>query len=331
MNFKACALCIILVVGMLVSSTPLAAAPDAQQATVHIVQWGETLWSIAWRYGVTVDALMAANSLAYDTIYAGQRLVIPTGAGSPQPETPGSAATYHIVYWGENLSGIAARYGVTVADLMRANGLSNANFVYAGQRLRIPVRSGGGGAPAPETYVVRPGDTLSGIAARFGLSATTLARLNGIVNPAFIYVGQTLRLSGESAAPAPVGSGKRILISLSQQRLYAYQDDALVYSFVISSGMPPYYTQTGDFSIENKLPNPYSNMWGVWMPHWLGIYWVGNMQNGIHALPILPNGERLWEGYLGQPASYGCIILGVREAEQLYNWVDIGTPVSIRY
>jgi len=65
------------------------------------------------------------------------------------------------------------------------------------------------------------------------------------------------------------------------------------------------------------------------MPNWLGIYWAGTAENGIHALPILSNGERLWGGVLGSRASYGCIVLGVREAEALYNWAEVGTPVTI--
>jgi hypothetical protein len=66
------------------------------------------------------------------------------------------------------------------------------------------------------------------------------------------------------------------------------------------------------------------------MPHWLGIYWAGSLENGIHALPILPNGQRLWEGYLGTPVSYGCVILGTQEARTLYSWAEVGTSVIIR-
>jgi hypothetical protein len=67
------------------------------------------------------------------------------------------------------------------------------------------------------------------------------------------------------------------------------------------------------------------------MPYWLGIYWAGSLENGIHALPILPSGQRLWQGYLGTPVSYGCVILGTIEAQTLYNWAEVGTPVVIQY
>ena len=58
------------------------------------------------------------------------------------------------------------------------------------------------------------------------------------------------------------------------------------------------------------------------MPYWLGIYWAGGSENGIHALPII-NGQTLWEGYLGSPISYGCVVLSAADAERLYNWAEV--------
>ena len=84
------------------------------------------------------------------------------------------------------------------------------------------------------------------------------------------------------------------------------------------------------FSVLDKIPNAYGATWNIWMPNWLGIYCAGSLEDGIHALPILPNGDRLWSGYLGTPISYGCVVLGVDESLQLYNWADIGTPVKIQ-
>jgi lipoprotein-anchoring transpeptidase ErfK/SrfK len=139
-----------------------------------------------------------------------------------------------------------------------------------------------------------------------------------------------LRLS-ESAPVPPPGGTKRIVIDLSEQHLYAYQGERLVYSFVASSGAAPSYTRVGEFRVQSKIPKAYGATWNIWMPHWLGIYWAGSTENGIHALPILSNGQTLWAGYLGRPVSYGCIVLGTYEAQQLYNWAEIGTPVSIKY
>jgi LysM repeat protein len=298
------------------------------------------------RYGTSVDAIMAANGLgSANTVYAGQRLVIPGASGASSSSTPSSSTTAatgatHTVQRGENLGRIAARYGVTLDGLMRANGLANANRIFVGQTLTIPSAGGSSAqaAAAPETaagaatdtYVVAPGDTLGKIAQRFRTTAPALARLNGIANPSSIYVGQVLRLASTAPVVAP-GGAKRIVINLSEQHLYAYRGEQLVYSFVASSGAAPSYTRAGEFRVQSKVLNAYGSTWNIWMPFWLGIYWAGSTENGIHALPILSNGQTLWAGYLGRPVSYGCIVLGTEEARLLYNWADIGTPVSIRY
>jgi len=131
-------------------------------------------------------------------------------------------------------------------------------------------------------------------------------------------------------APPSYGGNKYILIDISEQHMYVYEGDALVYSFVSSTGMHN-ATRAGSFSVLDKIPNAYGATWNIWMPNWLGIYWAGSMENGIHALPILPNGATLWAGYLGVPISYGCIVLGTYEAQLLYDWADVGTPVEIRW
>jgi hypothetical protein len=134
----------------------------------------------------------------------------------------------------------------------------------------------------------------------------------------------------EADAPVVYSGGKYILVDISEQHMYVYENDALVYSFVSSTGMNN-ATRVGSFSVLNKIPNAYGATWDLWMPNWLGIYWSGSLQNGIHALPILSNGVQLWSGYLGVPISYGCVVLGVYESEILYNWADVGTPVDIQW
>lgn len=132
-------------------------------------------------------------------------------------------------------------------------------------------------------------------------------------------------------AQAPsYGGNKYILVDISDQQMYVYEGDVMVYSFVASTGRNN-ATRTGVFSVLNKIPNAYGSTWNIWMPNWLGIYWAGSLQNGIHALPILPNGATLWSGYLGTPISYGCVVLGTYEAQLLYDWAEIGTPVEIRW
>jgi lipoprotein-anchoring transpeptidase ErfK/SrfK len=133
----------------------------------------------------------------------------------------------------------------------------------------------------------------------------------------------------DAAAPSYAGS-KYILVDISEQHMYVYENEQLLYSFVASTGINN-GTRTGLFHVQSKIPNAYGATWNIWMPNWLGIYWSGSLENGIHALPILSNGAELWAGYLGHPISYGCVVLGSYEASLLYNWAEIGTPVEIRW
>lgn len=131
-------------------------------------------------------------------------------------------------------------------------------------------------------------------------------------------------------AASSYGGSKYILVDISEQHMYVYEGDALVYSFVASTGMNN-ATRVGTFAVQSKIPNAYGATWNIWMPSWLGIYWAGGLENGIHALPILPNGATLWAGFLGRPISYGCVVLGSYEAKLLFDWADIGTPVEIQW
>ncbi len=325
----------------------LVAQPAHAQGQVHVVQRGETLYSIAVRYGTTVQAIASANGLRNPSfIYAGQRLAIPTGGVTGRSSTSGAVATSsgtYIVRPGDTLWAIATRHGTTIAAIKQANGLAS-NVIYTGQRLVISGSSGAttrtGTASASsgsQVYSVRRGDTLAAIAYRYGTTASAIARTNGLANPNYIYPGQQLRIPGGSgavapaapAAPAAPGGAKRIVVDLSSQRMYVYQNGQLLWNWVVSTGLPGRDTAVGHYKVLNKIPNAYASTWNLQMPYWLGIYWAGRLQNGIHALPIQSNGQRLWEGYLGQRVSYGCVILGTQNAATLYNWATVGTPVDI--
>lgn len=133
----------------------------------------------------------------------------------------------------------------------------------------------------------------------------------------------------DPSAPS-YGGSKYILVDISEQHMYVYEGDALIYSFVASTGMNN-ATRVGTFAVQSKIPLAYGATWNIWMPSWLGIYWSGGLENGIHALPILSNGGILWEGYLGRPISYGCVVLGTYEAQLLFDWAEMGTPVEIQW
>jgi LysM repeat protein len=301
---------------------------QAQGQLVHVVQAGENLFRIAARYGTTVDAIVAANDLAdANQIQEGQRLIIPDSAtGSALAGAAATTGGSYVVQPGDTLLYIALRYGLRLSELRQANGLFGSDLIYAGQALIIPGAGGTVPRPGPtdDTYIVQYGDTLPSIAEQYYVDAFALARANGL-NTFTLRVGQLLRVSGPGLTP-----DKRIIVDLSEQHLDAYEGDRVVFSFVCSSGKAPYYTRTGEFHVQSKIPNAYGSSWDIWMPHWLGIYWAGGTENGIHALPILPNGTTLWAGYLGHPVSYGCIVLDTEDAKTLYDWAEMGTPVVIQ-
>jgi lipoprotein-anchoring transpeptidase ErfK/SrfK len=137
--------------------------------------------------------------------------------------------------------------------------------------------------------------------------------------------------SSQPQAPAPAyGGSKLILVDISEQHMYVYDGDTLVYSFVVSTGIGN-STRVGNFAVQSKIPNAYGSTWDLWMPNWLGIYYSHGLENGIHALPILSSGATLWAGFLGRPVSYGCVVLDTYDSQLLYDWAEIGTPVEIQW
>ena len=124
---------------------------------------------------------------------------------------------------------------------------------------------------------------------------------------------------------------KRIEIDIGGQHFYAWEGDKLVYSYATSTGLPGRDTATGHYHVLDKIEMAYSSVWRLKMPYWLGIYYVGRIENGIHALPIRPDGSVMWGGLLGTKQSYGCVILDTAAAKRVYDWAEIGTPVDIHY
>ncbi len=184
----------------------------------------------------------------------------------------------------------------------------------------------------PHTYTVQPGDTLTSIARGHGFPVWWVAQANPGIDLRALHPGQQIVIpSIDILFPYPLITEQRIVIDLSDQHLYAYEGDTLVYDFLCSTGIASSPTITGTFQILSKEENAYASSWDLWMPHFMGIYRSGpDFTNGIHGLPTLSSGARLWEGYLGRPVSYGCIVLGLDEAATLYNWAELGTLVVIR-
>jgi murein DD-endopeptidase MepM/ murein hydrolase activator NlpD len=196
-------MCLVILLWMVIGALVVAGPPLQGKQTVHVVQDGETLYTIAQRYGVTVDALVAVNGLSDpDLISVGQRLTI-SGSASAAPVQTGT----HAVQPGDTLALVARRYGTSVEVLAQLNHLTNPNLIYVGQTLLVPVAGETAGPVTGQVHVVQLGDTMARIAARYGVSVWAVAQANGIANPSVIYVGQRLLVptpERDSSLPYPI-------------------------------------------------------------------------------------------------------------------------------
>ena len=174
------------------------------------------------------------------------------------------------------------------------------------------------------SYVVQTGDTLSGIALRSGVSIEVLVFVNHIANPDEIYAGQTLIIPDVGfviPTPEPVPSdGKQIVVVLSEQALYAYEDGNLLNKFIVSTGIPGYPTVTGDFRIYIKLEKTRMTGPGYDLPNvpWTMYFYKGYGLHGTY-----------WHHNFGHPMSHGCVNMRTQDAKWLFDWASIGTPVHI--
>jgi LysM repeat protein len=340
--FRTKIMILLVIVIILTMALPLSAFAQSQ---VHVVQRGDTLYSIARRYGTTVQAIMSANGLSNrNFIWVGQRLTIPGTSGGGSSSSGGTATRgVYVVSRGDTLYSIARRYGTSVQAIMNANGLRNGNFIWVGQRLTIPGASsggsssgggstqGGGTIPASgSVHVVSRGETVASIARRYGTTVAAIATLNGLRNPSLIYVGQRLNIptggssssSGGGTTPVASGGTKWIDIDLSSQRLRAYAGNTVVRTMVVSTGIARYPTPPGRYRIYSKYPSITMSGPGYYLPgvpHSMFFY-RGYAIHGTY-----------WHNNFGTPMSHGCVNLTRADAAWLYSWSPIGTLVVIHW
>ena len=217
---------------LLAAMAACALVPATSVAATHTVAPGETLWGIAYANNLPTSTVAAANGLSTEArVVAGTNLTIPAPGQAPTPpvnaapSAPGTASVpaasagggYRVVP-GDTLSGIAARHGVSLGSLAAANGLKLDSWVIQGTTLRLPAPgsapvasaapAAGQGAPeAMGAYKVRPGDTLSGLAAAARVPAAQMAYMNGLNPTSQLVAGTILKLPTGAAinatAPAP--------------------------------------------------------------------------------------------------------------------------------
>lgn len=164
------------------------------ETVYYTVKSGDTLSSIASRYGTTVQEIAQLNGIQnVNLIYPGQVLRITTNSNVLGSETNSTNKTYYTIRRGDTLWGISRKYGVSVQNIVSWNNIQNPNLIYPGQRL-ILYGNYSSSNSGNVYYTVQKGDTLWRIARRYRTCPRRIARVNGITNPNLIYPGQVLKI-----------------------------------------------------------------------------------------------------------------------------------------
>lgn len=271
----------------------------------HTVAYGDTLATIAAKYGMTQQQLVELNNIANpNLIYRGQKLTVwatdnaepsLTDPAAPQiaPEQPpaaeaipvadSSSTTTYVVQRGDGLASIARRFGLNWTELAQANNLSNPNQIFAGQTLIIPV-------------------------------ANTVGDL-GIVD-------SSVPIAAMDVPQATISTGRQVVVDLSDQMLYAFQDGVLVRMVLVSTGLPGSPTVLGDYTVYAKYASQTMSGPGYYLPGvpWIMYFYQGYALHGTY-----------WHNNFGNPMSHGCVNMPTPESEWFYNnFVDIGTPIHVQ-
>src|SRR3954449_6149122 len=200
----------------------------------HLVAPGETLWGIASANGLSASAVAAANGLSPEArVVAGNTLTIPapgaapgtasTAATAPATAAPPAPGGGLRVRWGDTLGAIAARNGVSLSRLAAVNGLDPSRPLLAGTTLHLPAAGGAGASAAPAAttsaapapmgaYEVRPGDTLSALAARSRVPMAQMAFMNGLDPNRPLLAGTVIKLPTGSPVVASTPAPQRTIV-----------------------------------------------------------------------------------------------------------------------
>lgn len=150
----------------------------------YIVQKGDSLWSIANKYGLTVDKLKDMNNLSSNMLSVGQRLLIKDTSSSPD------VGVFYTVVAGDTLYGIANKYGLTVDELKKMNNLKNNNLTI-NQKLLVSGTGESNEESGYDTYIVKSGDSLWSIASRYNTTVDKLKDINNLSSN-LLSIGQKL-------------------------------------------------------------------------------------------------------------------------------------------
>jgi LysM repeat protein len=181
-------------------------------------------------------------------------------------------------------------------------------------------------------HTVSAGDSLTGVAWAYGIPYPYIEAANPGVGA--LSVGQTITIpSLDEQIPLPVVPEKRIVVSISGQRVRVYERGALLHDWIASTGIASSPTWQGVYQVLMREPNAYAGNWDLWMPSFIGVYHPipgAAFINGFHGFPTRGGGQLLWTGDLGRRVTYGCILLSNENVTWLYDWAETGVVVEIQ-
>ena len=253
-------------------SLALAIGAAEAEASTYKVKSGDSLWKIASQNNVSISSLKQWNKLSSDMIYVNQTLELAGSTSTPvnsvktnKTESTTSATSTYKVKSGDSLSRIASNYGTTVATLQQLNGISG-HLIYVGQTLKVTgtASTNTEATTKSETsptgsYTVVSGDSLSRIASKQGTTVAKLQQLNGISGH-LIYVGQTLKVTGNTTAPTKVESsptGSYKIVGGDTLSGIAYRHGITVTQLQTWNGLTSSIIRVGQvLKIENRVTVP---------------------------------------------------------------------------
>lgn len=274
----------------------------------YVVQAGDTLAAIARQHGTTVSALLAANpEIIPERLITGQTICVPRQAQPEAPACPIGTTPYEVKS-GDTLAGIAVKFNTTAAAILNANPGIVPEKLKVGQVICVAQeKSDQLVCPNLNSYVIRKGDTLSAIAAAFGVPLQALLEVNPGIKPQALYPEQVICIP---IAPIPLS----ITVSLNAKTLTLYKNGRLFKAYPVAIGKPSTPTPRGTFTIKNKQVNP----GGPFGTRWMGL---SKPHYGIHGTNNPAS--------IGTAASNGCIRMFNHDVEDLFNHVGVGTVVRI--
>ena len=181
-------------------------------------------------------------------------------------------------------------------------------------------------------HTVASGDSIIGIAWDYGVPYPWIQQANPGVD--HLIIGQTITIpSPDNFLPFEVMPDKRIVVSISQQHVWVYENGALKWDWVASTGINSSPTWPGIYQVISHVPNAYAANWDLYMPQFIGVYQPipgSAFTNGFHGFPTRGGGQLLWENSLGTRVTYGCILLSNASVQLLYDWAEEGVVVEIQ-